>query len=99
MTQALAQKRCLNHALREAVCRCPACTRFFCRECVTEHDGKLLCRGCLASRAVAVSKKARATWVFPFLRAVVGCLFLWGIFYYFGGLIASMPTSLQGAGK
>jgi hypothetical protein len=39
--------RCALHAGREAAARCPVCTRHFCRECVTEHHGRLLCFACL----------------------------------------------------
>jgi hypothetical protein len=41
--QDITQQRCLNHMLREAVARCPECSRFFCRECITEHEDKVLC--------------------------------------------------------
>ena len=43
----LAEQRCRNHERREAACRCPQCRRYYCRECVTEHDDRLLCAGCL----------------------------------------------------
>ena len=43
----LAHQRCFNHATREAVARCPECHHFFCRECITEHDDRVLCTGCL----------------------------------------------------
>src|ERR1043166_5979979 len=43
----LLQQRCLNHSFREAVARCPECKRYFCRECVTEHDDRLICAACL----------------------------------------------------
>jgi hypothetical protein len=45
------QQRCWNHELREAVCRCPRCGRSFCRECVTEHESRLLCAACLRDTA------------------------------------------------
>ena len=43
----LFQQRCLHHLSREAACRCPVCRSYFCRECVTEHDDRLVCAGCL----------------------------------------------------
>lgn len=43
--------RCWNHEGREAVCRCPECGRSFCRECVSEHQSRLLCAACLARAA------------------------------------------------
>jgi hypothetical protein len=55
MTAGVIGQRCWNHESREAVCRCPACGRSFCRECVSEHDARLLCASCLleVSRARA----------------------------------------------
>ena len=47
MSPYLAQSRCFQHAGREAVARCPECERFYCRECVTEHEGRMICRSCL----------------------------------------------------
>ena len=43
----LKHRRCLNHAEREASARCPICKNDFCRECITEHKGKMLCVNCL----------------------------------------------------
>jgi hypothetical protein len=39
--------RCLFHPLREAAARCPHCGGTFCRECVTDEEGKLACPPCL----------------------------------------------------
>jgi hypothetical protein len=44
-------QHCWNHEAREAVCRCPACRRSYCRECVSEHEGRLLCAVCLSGVA------------------------------------------------
>ena len=46
----LSQQRCFNHTSREAVARCPECGRFFCRECITEHDDRVLCAVCLGKK-------------------------------------------------
>jgi hypothetical protein len=43
------QQRCWNHEAREAACRCPGCGRSYCRECVSEHEGRLLCAACLSA--------------------------------------------------
>ena len=42
--------RCFNHADRMAAARCLTCQRSYCRECVTEHDGRLTCAACLRKR-------------------------------------------------
>ena len=38
----LIHRRCLHHPAREAVALCPECRRFYCRECVTEHAGRMI---------------------------------------------------------
>lgn len=43
----LRHARCLFHQLREAAARCPHCGGTFCRECVTDEEGKLACPPCL----------------------------------------------------
>jgi hypothetical protein len=50
--------QCTRHAGRPAAARCPQCRRFFCRECVAEHRGRLLCAECLddATRSIAPSQ-------------------------------------------
>ena len=39
--------RCIHHGSREAAALCASCRKPFCRECVTEHAGVVLCTGCL----------------------------------------------------
>lgn len=46
-TTSLRHARCLFHPLREAAARCPHCGGTFCRECVTDEEGKLACPPCL----------------------------------------------------
>jgi len=48
MTDDLAAQRCLNHGGREAVAKCPGCSNFFCRECVVEHENRMMCANCVA---------------------------------------------------
>jgi len=47
----LRHARCLFHPLREAAARCPHCGETFCRECVTDEEGKLACPPCLRRMA------------------------------------------------
>src|SRR6266404_4063391 len=47
----LGHARCLFHPLREAAARCPHCRGTFCRECVTDEEGKLACPPCLRRMA------------------------------------------------
>ena len=87
MTQAL-QQRCLNHLSREAAVRCPVCRNYFCRECVTEHDDRLVCAGCLNKmRAPAAQDRRKVwTWVAP----VGGLLLAWGFYCMLGWALTNL---------
>ena len=39
--------------------RCPSCARFYCRECVTEHAGRMVCAPCLRAEFAAAAGPAR----------------------------------------
>ena len=43
----LSQVRCINHIDREAVSICKHCHNYFCRECITDYDDKMLCKSCI----------------------------------------------------
>jgi hypothetical protein len=82
MTRAVLEQRCFHHERREAVCRCPQCRRSFCRECVTEHEDRLICAACL--RESALTAKAPRTGgrrTMEFGMAVGGLLLAWAIFF------------------
>lgn len=88
---ALIDQRCWHHPAREAVVRCPECSRFYCRECVVEHLGRMICAGCVARRqsAAASGKFHAARWS---LLASAGFLLAWLIFYYLGVMLARVPS-------
>jgi hypothetical protein len=92
----LVDQRCVNHMLREAVAQCPSCKRFFCRECVTEHQGRMICVSCvhaLAGDAKKTAKTARARWT---AMALAGILIAWLVFYYLGLTLARIPSKFHG---
>ena len=92
----LREQRCRHHPAREAAARCPACGGFFCRECVTEHEGRILCAGCLARLARTPDEKPRRR--FHPLRALAGLLglaALWLVFYAGGRLLLALPSSVH----
>jgi hypothetical protein len=83
--------RCARHPAREAAARCPSCREFFCRECVVEHEGRLLCAPCLArleTRAPGIG--ARRAWA-RFAALAGGCLVLWLAFCVLGALLVKIP--------
>ncbi len=92
----LTAQRCYNHQRREAVARCPDCGRFFCRECVTEHEDRVLCTACLRK----LTKKSRAgAFGFAILFRIGQCSFglflLWLAFYYLGRMLLALPADFH----
>ena len=89
-------ERCVYHATREAVARCPECARFFCRECISEHDDRVLCARCL-SRGVRSGATARSR-VRQLLRvaaAVIGVCTGWWFFDLVGQGLTRLPASVH----
>lgn len=89
-------QRCLHHPLREAVARCPECTQFFCRECITEHDDRVICSACL--RKLTAKPEARRRSFAPLGRvtmAITGLLVAWIFFFLIGRLLVNIPASVH----
>lgn len=92
----LAHQRCFNHAAREAVARCPECGRFFCRECVTEHEDRLICAVCL--RRQVRRPLTQRGWFVMALRCgqVVAAVFVaWLFFRLAGEALLLLPGSFH----
>jgi hypothetical protein len=93
----LHRQRCVRHPDREAAARCPACGRFFCRECVTEHAGRLLCASCLHALAQPAGELRRfslRTLLRPAGAAAAmagGFFLLWGFYTLAGVLLSAIP--------
>ena len=96
----LSRARCFNHPEREAVALCPECGRCFCRECVSEHEGRLLCALCIDRLFASRSRKGRRlTWFIPLASMLLGFLLLWSSCYLLGRLLIAIPSpfhNLQG---
>lgn len=87
---------CWNHETREAVCRCPVCFRSFCRECVSEHEGRLLCAACLRLAAVAAPPDGPGLRRIAPLAMFVGGFFLaWLIFFGMGKSLLEIVRRLE----
>jgi hypothetical protein len=92
----LSQLRCFHHAVREAVARCPECARYFCRECVTEHDDRVICASCLKGLAEVSSVRRRAFSRFlPAAQCAAGILMAWFFFFLLGETLARLPDSFH----
>jgi hypothetical protein len=96
MTPALlSDQRCWIHAAREAAARCPECQRFFCRECITEHSGRMMCAECVERLARAARSTGRSRAILWTALSLVGLLTAWLIFYYLGMALARIPSDFQ----
>lgn len=92
----VARLRCFNHGNREAVARCPVCARTFCRECVTEHEDRIICAQCLAALGRRGSgKRARTALIFQGVLSLASFIFLWAFFYYLGRFLLSVPSTFH----
>ena len=94
----LAAQRCSIHEGREAAARCPACKGYFCRECVTEHAGRMICARCVAREKdqEIAAKQERFGWLRYSAWTVGGLLLTWLVFYYAGVGLANLPSTFHG---
>ena len=95
---ALALQRCLHHGGREAIARCPECGSFFCRECITEHDERIICASCLAKLTRPTEVKAarfRLAALRPWITAFSGLIIVWLSFYLIGRTLVAIPSDFH----
>ena len=94
--QNLAQQQCLNHAGREAVARCPECRLFFCRECIAEHDDRVICANCLKKIiAASVEKHSPARLLQRTALGTLGVVMAWLFFYWIGLGLLAIPAEFH----
>lgn len=92
----LAHQRCFNHSQREAAARCLECRQFFCRECVTEHDDRVICSSCLQKLAKAPpARKRRFVGLLKLSQCALSLILLWFFFYLMGEWLLSIPSSFH----
>ena len=91
----IAQERCFNHASREAVARCPECGRTFCRECISEHDDRVICAFCLKRLSKKAVRRYRLAGLVRLAQILMGVLLLWSSFYLLGKALLTIPSSFH----
>lgn len=93
MPEALHRTRCVLHPDREAAGRCTSCQRFYCRECVTAHGGRLQCARCLETTASGGDSGRRRRWgaVRVAARLACGVFAAWLFFLVVGELLVAIP--------
>lgn len=94
--QAFSHQRCAHHPVREAVARCPECGGFFCRECITEHEDRVICASCLKQLAhTAAARRASFAGLGRIVFCALGFLIAWLFFYETGRTLLLIPTSFH----
>jgi hypothetical protein len=92
----LVLQKCTIHRDREAVVRCPGCSGYFCRECVTEHEGKFLCSSCLQrGRPARRSTGGIGVRIMGAIAIMAGVSVAWFLFYLLGRLLILIPPNLH----
>ncbi len=92
----LVHQRCFNHAAREAAARCPECSQFYCRECITEHDDRVLCAACLKkSTRTAHSRRPAFLKLLRLVQCALGIFIVWFFFFLIGETLLKLPDSFH----
>lgn len=92
----LHSQRCFHHARREAAARCPECGRFYCRECINEHQGRWLCASCLRRLTQPAVRPRHWSAVLGRGGAVLaGLLLAWLFFHGVGSLLLHIPSEFH----
>jgi len=88
--------RCFNHARREASAFCTECRRAFCRECITEHEGRVVCTPCLAFLTGDHKRESgRLGLLLECSVCILSSFVLWALFYHLGTALQRIPTQLH----
>ncbi len=101
---ALSTTSCCLHELRPAAARCPGCRRFFCAECITEHDGRLRCAQCLtaerqADESASSNRDERTVparrWWATLFQAALAVSLCWVLYYSVARLLMAIPADFH----
>ena len=92
----LQPSHCLNHPRREGAARCTSCGQPFCRECVTELDGRMVCGACHRAK-LEVKEKPKRDWflVTVPVQLAVGLALLWASTWFLGRVLLSTPSEFH----
>ncbi len=95
--QRVVSQRCFNHGGREAVARCVSCGRSYCRECVAEHGGRMICAACLRRETPAPGARRGRLW--PILGRGFGTMLAvfvaWSCFYAAAQVLLELPSPVH----
>lgn len=89
------RQQCFNHPACEAAVRCPGCGRFYCRECVVDFEGRLLCASCVARLSAAPRFQRRLSALGHLAVALAGFALLWSLFALLGVALSRVPADIH----
>lgn len=91
-----ADQRCYNHGGREAVACCTACGHCFCRECIVEHDDRIVCAACLGRLTQPIVKaRRRWSWLVRLGLCGWGMATAWMFFQIIAEGLLRLPSSFH----
>ncbi len=92
----LSNSRCFHHASREAAVCCPECRRFFCRECVSDFEERLLCDSCIRNFQEKKNNNSKSNKRFVSLLGIISGLFICVFtFYCLGQILFAIPNKFH----
>lgn len=75
--------------------RCRSCGQSYCRECVVEHEHRLMCADCLRREALRGQERAgRVPWA-ALVQWVVAAGVLWVLFYGVAAVLRRVPSEVH----
>ena len=97
--ESLSSRRCSHHPDRHAVARCPECAHFYCRECIAEHEDRVLCAGCLKRLTKPHEPSRFGFWAWAMLaqtfQFTLGLFIVWSFFYFSGKALVAIPVKFH----
>ena len=91
------RQSCTHHPERESVARCPACGHTYCRECITDHEGRVICARCLEGlrETVTSSRNSVAHFIKGALGFSIGGLLALTFYYALGSMLLKVPEKFH----
>ncbi len=89
--------QCLRHPARPASARCPSCRQSYCRECIVEHEFRLICADCLRrlQESAARPAKRRRLAVAPIFQLAAAVAVVWFVFHTAAALLQRIPSEVH----
>jgi len=97
MSNLISEARCFKHVSREAAAKCPSCSKFYCRECVTEHEGRVLCVVCLEAELAIDEKDSEGIGraILSVVLAISAYFLIVYLFFVLGRFLLSIPSDFH----